>query len=163
MPALFHYVQIAGQRNGIAIFWSIAVGATLAILGFMTLRRWSLTRHLSDARLRIRPTPMKLAEPLEIDVEMDAYTPLRVREFAAKLVCQEHYRERRGEVPLRLVADAQIPTGQTLAGKGQFVLEGPWPVTSNARSYPYYTWQLHIQAKLVGLPDYAGIFPLTIE
>jgi hypothetical protein len=174
VPALFHYIQIAGQKNGIAIFWAIAIGVTLAILGFMTLRRWSLTRHVSDARLRIRPAPMKLAEPLEIDVEMDAFTPLRVKEFLAKLICQEHYRERRGtktqtgvrvkgEFPLRLAADTQIPAGQTLAGKGQFVLEGPWPATSNAKVYPYYTWQISISAKLSGSPDYTSLFPLTVE
>jgi hypothetical protein len=139
-------------------------------------RRWSVARHVSDARLRIRPAPMRRGEPLALEVGIDAYSPLRVTHMAARIVCVEHYKERRGnktyygtrthaEKMTQLCGAAAVAAGSELTGQGEITVESHLPPTTDlaVKQYPYYTWEIRLKAALEGMVDYAAVFPLEVD
>jgi hypothetical protein len=174
MPA--HWVLVAGQ-GGLTMFiaGAIALGV-IASLGIVTFRRWSVCRHLSDARLRIKPAPMCRGEAFAMEVEIDAYAPLNVTEMNARLICTEHYKEKRGsktyygtrtraEKTVELHGAGTVPAGEVVGGKGEVTFDRDMPPTTDItiKNYPYFTWELRLLLALEGTVDYTAIFPLEVD
>jgi hypothetical protein len=177
VPALAHWMFVAGQLPVAGPAWGMyaAAGAGLVAFGILTLRRWGVSRRLSDARLRVRPAPMVRGRPFELELEVDAYGPLRVKEARARVMCTEHYKEKRGnktqygsraraEEKVTLAGPAEVPAGQVFAGKGTVVVnEAAAPPTSrNTKEYPHYTWKVRVEIVLEGAVDYVGEFPVEV-
>ena len=174
MPA--HWILIAGQ-TGLAAFISGAIALGLvAALAIIAYRRWSVCRHLSDARLRVKPAPMQRGEVFALELGADAYSPLRVRKTLARIMCIEHYQERRGgktyygtrtraDKGVELCAETTIPAGEEVAGKGEAVFDRELPPTTDitVKMYPYYTWEIRLVMELEGMVDYTAVFPLEVD
>ncbi len=174
MPA--HWVLVAGQ-SGLATSISGAIAlAVIAGLAIVAYRRWSVSRHLSDARLRIRPAPVPRGEPFALEVGIDAYTPLRVAGMNARLVCTEHYKEKQGskttvgtrtrtEQTVVLCGPSETPAGGEVAGQAEVTLDCSLPPTTDltVKVYPYYTWEIRLALALEGMVDYAAVFPLEVD
>ena len=174
MPA--HWVLVAGQGGlTVLITGALALGVT-ASLATVAFRRWSVCRHLSDARLRIKPAPMCRGEAFAMEVEIDAYAPLRVTGMNARLICTEHYREKRSnktyygtrtrtEKTVELRAAGTVAAGEAVAGRGEVLFDRDVPPTTDItiKNYPYYTWDIRLLLALEGMVDYTAVFPLEVD
>jgi hypothetical protein len=171
-----HWVVIARQLGASAQIAVTIVLAVLAILGIVVYRRWSVSHHISDARLRIRPAPMRRGECFALDVGIDAYAPLSVTNMTAKVVCIEHYKEKRGnktshgtrdhaEKVVVLSGPATVKSGEEIAGQGEVTFDASVPPTTDLviKNYPYYTWEIRLALVLEGAVDYAAVFPLEVD
>ena len=141
------------------------------------MRRWSVSRHVSDARLRVRPVPYTRGMPLSMEMEADAVSPLVVERALARVICTEHYKERRGnkttmgtrehrKEEVVLCPACAVPAGQAVAGRGDLLMQPmEWPCTTDitkGKTYPYYTYELKVVIKLKGMVDYEGVFPVEV-
>jgi hypothetical protein len=174
-PLTLHWIVLAGQRDAVPL---IVCGMLAAVwVGAMVhaFRRWSIAGTLSDARLRVRPAPLQRGEAFAMELEADAYVPLRVQSVLARVICTEHYREKRGnktsygtrthtERETMLSDQTQIPAGQVLEGRGELTVDRAAPPTTDltVKEYPYYTWDLRIHIVLEGAADYVAVFPLEV-
>ena len=112
-----------------------------------------------------------------MELEADAFTPLRVTQSRCRIVCTEHYKERRGsktQVGTRkkgeqvaiLSEKTEVSAGQLLTGKGELLFDpAAWPKSTDTgpKNYPYYTWAATVEIDLEGMVDYRGQFPLKVE
>jgi hypothetical protein len=175
LPLSIHWLMVAGIASAIVPLFVVLL--VLVCFATIAVRRRSIARHLSDARLLVKPAPMVRGTPFLIELESDAYSPLRVKSATACLVCTEHYKEKRGnktsygtrkhaERKVPLCTSCEVPPGQLLTGKGELlVAEGEYPPTTDVtvKLYPYYTWAVRVDIELDGLVDYQALFPLTVE
>jgi hypothetical protein len=175
MPPLpAHWTFVAQQHGPAAWFaWAWALAA-IGLVGALAFRRWSVQRHVSDARLRLRPVPLKRGELFALEVEADALSHLRVRGMTASAVCIEHYKEKRGnktsvgtrilkEQKLNLSGPAQVAAGEVLAGKAEATLSDCPPMSDiTVKTYPYYTWEIRVAVMLDAMVNYAAVFPLDV-
>ena len=174
MPA--HWIVIAGQGGLAALIGGVIALAVIAGLAVLLFRRWSVSHHLSDARLRIRPAPMCRGEPLALDVSLDAYAPLRIAAMTARILCLEHYKEQRdnkcvygtrthAEKTVPLSGPAAIPAGGEVTAQGEINFDRSLPPTTDItiKNYPYYTWEIRLSLVLEGMVDYAAVFPLEAD
>ena len=174
MPA--HWILIAGQTGPAAWISGAIVLGLVAALAIIAYRRWSVCRHLSDARLRVKPAPLQRGEPFAMELGLDAYSPLRVRKTLARIMCIEHYQEKRGsktyygtrtraEKGVEFSAQTTIPAGEEFAGKGEALLDRDLPPTTDItiKNYPYYTWEIRLLMELQGMVDYTAVFPLEVD
>ena len=174
---LLHWYLAANQGGTYgALMGILAAALTLAFAAFAVMR-WNITRHLSDARLRVNPVPMQRGQPLALELEADAYRALFLQSAAAKFRCIEHYKERRGnkttagtrirfEHEVILSHAAKIEAGQPLLLKGEFACDtSPPPTTdiSAIKAYPHYTWEVRLHIELEHAPDYRAVFPLEVD
>ena len=136
MPA--HWLLVAGQGGVTGLVLGTIAAGIIAGLGIVAYRRWSVSRHVSDARLRIRPAPMRRGESLAMEVGMDAYAPLQVLAMKAKVLCIEHYKERRGqktvygtrtreEKAVELNGPGSVKAGEEIAGQGEVTFDTAAP------------------------------------
>ena len=118
---------------------------------------------------------MRRGDVFVLELDADAYAPLRVKEARARVVCIEHYRQRsgnkttyqtriRGEQTAVFRQNVEIPAGQLLEGKGElFFPAGSLPPTdANTSVYPHHTWEIRLEVELEGAVDYHATFPLTV-
>ena len=173
---LAHFLFFARQFDVLGTIVTVLCSLAILIEFFLFVRAYRVSRHVSDARLQISPAPMILAQPLQLRAELDAYVPLHVKSFCARVLCIEHYRERRGQKTVYgtctrlekaacLAAGTTVSPGQIIAGETQFEV-GPdqappsrdlnTPVT-----YPWYSWEIRLDLTLTGASDYHATFPLT--
>lgn len=175
IPLPAHWTFVAGQTGGRTVFaWLLALGV-VGLIAVIAWRRREMARHMSDARLRVRPIPLRRDEAFAIELEADALSPLQIQEITASVTCIEHYKEKRGnktsygtrthrEEKVTLAAATQVPAGDILTGKGEVTLTS-CPCTSDAaarKQYPWYTWEIRIAVKLEKMVDYAAVFPLEV-
>ena len=177
VPLLGHFLWASGRRDAVAALWAAAAGVVWVGLGIWAYRRWRISGHVSDARLQVNPAPMELGKPLRLRVELDALSPLRVSGFRAKLVCVQHYKEKRGsktvygtrvqgERSVEMVEEGevqQVSAGEVLAAEGEVVFEGAsWPGSWDGmvKMFPYFTWEVRVSVELLGMVDYAAVFPV---
>jgi hypothetical protein len=139
-----------------------------------TWRRRAVSGSVSDARVQLNPVPVRREGPLALRVELDALKPLRVEEATARVVCTEHYQERRGnktqvgtrvkgETAIPLCGAKQVAPGEMVEGEGTVELDPSWPGTSaDQKHYPHYTWSVKVKVKLAGMADYAEEFVVEV-
>ena len=177
LPPLFHWLLIANQRSFLTWLVTGILSIILLLFLILVIRRWNISRHISDPRLRVRPAPLRRGEPFSIELEADAFTPLRVTQARCRVVCTEYYKERRGsktqvgnrkkgEQTAILSEKTEIPAGQLLTGKGELLFDSAaWPPSTDTgpKNYPYYTWAATVEIDLEGMVDYRGQFPLKVE
>ena len=177
LPVVAHWIFVAGQWDLMAGLFGGLTGLFILALAVIAARRWSVSRHMSDVRLRVKPAPMQRGQPFELEAEADAYSPLRVREVTAKLRCIEHYKEKRGnktnygtrtykEERMHLGGAAEVAPGQVVEGKTETKPDESLPPTTDIsvlKSYPYYTWEVRVAVKLEKMVDYEGVFPLEVN
>jgi hypothetical protein len=174
MPA--HWLLVAGQGGPAALASGGLTAAFIAALAIVAFRRWSVAHHVSDARLRVKPAPVVRGAPVAIEVGIDAYAPLRVTQMNARVLCIEHYKEKRGnkvhygtrtrgEKSVMLGGASETPAGQEIAGTAEVTLEPSLPPTTDItiKNYPYYTWEIRLKLALEGAVDYAAVFPLEVD
>jgi hypothetical protein len=174
MPA--HWLLVAGQTGLPASISSGIALAFIVALAIVAFRRWSVARHVSDARLRVKPAPVPRGAPFAMEVGIDAYAPLHVTQMNARVLCIEHYKESRGtkthygtrtrgEKSVMLCGPGVTPAGQEIAGTAELTLEQNLPPTTDItiKSYPYYTWEIRLKLALEGMVDYAATFPLEVD
>jgi hypothetical protein len=178
VPPAAHWLLAARQSmNSNLGLLIVGEGIVLLVLAVKAFNRWNVCRRLSDARLRVRPAPMVRGQVFTMEMEVDAYSPLRVRKSQARVRCVEHYKEKRGnktatgtrtkgEQTADLSDAAKIPAGQLLPGKAElFFPANELPPTSDlsTKLYPYYTWEIHVHIDLEGMADYRAVFPLAVD
>jgi hypothetical protein len=175
LPVPLHWTLRADQ-GGVpgAIFWGLAAG-TIVGLGVVLYRRRSVSRHVSDARLHISPAPVRRGHPLSLAVDIDARVPLHVTRITARLLCTEHYREKRGsktytgtrkyhEQAVELGGGELVGTGKNVDGNGETMLNPDLPGSSDTlvKTYPYYTWEIQLKLELYNMVDYGATYPLEV-
>lgn len=172
----FYWRFMAGQGGAPGIVLGLLLFAALAIAGSVVYGRWSASRHISDARLRVQPVPMRRGEQLSLKVEADAYIPLSVKKIEARLLCTEYYKEKRGrgttwgtrpvaEFKAVLGSASQVEKGLAVQGAGVLTCKETSPATSTReerKSYPQYDWEIHIHIALEGAADYRAAFPIEV-
>lgn len=172
-----HFMLVAEERGWGTWLITIVLGIITAFLVSLTLRARSTAGHLSDARLIVNPAPLPVGGTLDIQAEIDAYQTLQVKTFSITLACVEvtmtgsgkNRSESRKDCITRsttLVEKSTINAGDVLTGATQFSIAGEPPHISwdnKKKTYPYWVWELRVKAELTGTPDYAAIFPLTVQ
>ena len=123
----------------------------------------------------VTPVPLKREGPVSVRVELDALRPLRIESASTKIVCVEHYQEKRGnktssgtrtkgERPLDICSPKAIAAGEMVEGEATAHVDPDWPPTSaDEVHYPYYTWELRVRLKFTGAADYQETFIITAE
>lgn len=174
---LGHWMLVAGQRGIFAMIVGMLLVAGLAIPGWAMLRRWSGSRFLSPARVRMKPWPIVRGEVAEVEIEADARRPMNIKQITAKFICTEHYREKSGgettqgtrkrlERVVPLAQAARIREGDTLQGKGSFLCSKeeapPSCAMEGKKEYPYYTWEMRLEMGIEHAPHYRATFPLAV-
>lgn len=170
LPLWAHWTLAAGQRS---VVFSLAVLAGLAGLGIIVYRRWTLTRNMSDARVRVRPAPLVRGQAFEVEVEADVRAALRVTGARARVRCIEHYKEKRGnktsygsrvrgEEVAELAQVSEVAAGDVFTGKGEVRVNAHLPASTDrrAKGYPYYRWELRVEIQIEKHADYCAVFPL---
>jgi hypothetical protein len=171
-----HWFVVAGQGGTAGLVAATIVVVVLAVCGTIVFRRWSVSHHISDARLRIRPAPMIRGQSFAFDVGIDAQVPLHVSSMTAQVVCLEHYKENRGkkvvygtrnhvEKSVPLSGSAEVKAGEEISGAGEVVFDASVPPTTDLtlKNYPYYTWEIRLALVLEGAVDYTAVFPLEVD
>jgi hypothetical protein len=155
----------------------IVTAPAAGLVAVMGVRRWSMARTMSDARVQVSPVPVVRGEALIVQVEWDALKRVRVEGITAKLVCVEHYREQRGnktnygtrekgEQGLGMDWPKEpVERGGIVQSRGEAVMGATGPATTaglgerrKKPGYPFYTWELRVEAKLAGAVDYEEKF-----
>jgi hypothetical protein len=174
LPLVVVLVHLLMRKRDLGFFGWIPVLAVVLVLVFQVIwvvRAWSVSRNMSDPRVLVKPAPLRIGEPFGVKIELDAYSPMKVSKVEAKLVCVEHYQERRGNKTQTGVRDhrteAMVLAGGDVAAGGMLEREGEWTVTDwpasqplNSRVYPFYTWEVRLDVAVDGAADYRGVFPL---
>ncbi len=97
----------------------------------------------------------------------------------ADVVCTEYYKEKRNnktifgnrvkvKKTIALIAnDSETITqaNEVVRGEGQVAFEaGQWPKSwdGGAKIYPYYTWEVRVELRLIGMVDYKAVFPIGV-
>lgn len=170
-----HYLKVVHPYAAGGYFLLIVAGGWLVWQTVRTLRRRILRGTVSDARVQVNPVPMRREAPVGLRVELDALRPLRVEEAKARLVCTEHYQERRGnktqvatrvkgERVIEICGAKPVGAGELVEGEGVVELDPTWPATSAKQNvYPHYTWAVKVKVKLAGAADYAEEFVVEVE
>lgn len=93
--------------------------------------------------------------------------------MTARLLCIEHYRERRGsktysgtrtydEKIVELSGTEILAAGADADGAGEVLIGGYLPPTGSDKTYPYYTWEIRLKVELQNMVDYNAVFPLDV-
>jgi hypothetical protein len=170
LPLLAHWAFAAGRSS---LVFGLIVLVGLGVLGVIAYRRWSLTRSLSDARVRVRPAPLVRGQPFAVEVEADVRAPLRITAARVRVRCIEYYKEKRGnktsygsrtrgeEVAPLLTTPAEFASGAVFTGAGELVLCDLPPTTDRTlKTYPYYRWELRLEIEIEKHANYRAAFPL---
>jgi len=179
-PAWVSFLRVAGTHEAAMpgkFFTAVAVILALECV-VSVWRAWSKWRQTSDARLMVRPMPMKAGEPFELHVEMDAHVRLRLNALRARVACREHYQvERHGryasgkqvktrvhlERACELKAACEIEAGSVLSGDGTVTFTSAEIPHRSRKPFPYYTWDVTVEADLARGPNYRGLFAVEFE
>jgi hypothetical protein len=155
------------------------VMSIVGVLATVAIRRWTLTRNLSDARLKVKPAPLVRGQVFTLEVEADVYKPLEITSAKAIVRCIEHYKEKRGNKTSygtrtkgeqTVVMKAEVEQGSggvgLLTGRGEvFFRANDLPPTTDVavKTYPFYTWEVKLEVAIAKHADYGATFPLEVE
>ncbi|MGA2440481.1 MAG: DUF3592 domain-containing protein [Tepidisphaeraceae bacterium] len=179
-PVWVRFLRVAGTQDAAMLArlftpLMVILGLLCAVSAFRAWRKW---RQTSDARLMVRPMPMKAGEPIELHVEIDARVRLRLNALRARVACREHYQvERHGryasgkQVKTRVHVErvcelkgvCTLEPGSVLSGDGS-VTFAPAEIPRRTRKpFPYYTWDVTVEADFARGPNYRGVFAVKFE